>query len=140
MTGQEPPDLAAILAAYDRLVEVGIGRRTDLAARLVRRGVDVCATDVVDRSVPAGVDFRRDDVRDPTMAIYEDADAVYARRLPPELQRPLRGVARAVAADLLFTTLGTDPVLVPADRVTLAEGTVHVVRAEGDSDRGPTRN
>ncbi|WP_336035285.1 UPF0146 family protein [Halobacterium yunchengense] len=124
----EFPDVADVLAEFDRLVEVGVGRRTDVAAALAARGCEVTATDVVEREVPDAVTFVRDDVTDPDLAVYEGADAVYALRCPPELQRPLADAAAAVGAACLFTTLGGDPATVPVERRTVASGTVFVVR------------
>ncbi|WP_293029887.1 UPF0146 family protein [Natronococcus sp.] len=118
------------LAAYDRVVEVGVGRRTDLAATLTDAGVSVTATDVTRREVPDGVRFVRDDVVDPDLAVYEDAEAIYARNLPPELHRPTLEVAERVGADFLFTTLGGDQPAVPVERRTVREGTLYV--AGGD--------
>ncbi|ELY83576.1 hypothetical protein C485_17527 [Natrinema altunense JCM 12890] len=113
---------------YDQVVEVGIGRRTDLARALADRGVSVTATDVYDRDVPDGVAFVRDDVVDPDPSVYAGADAVYARNLPPELHRPALRVARAGDADFLFTTLGGDQPAVPVERVTIEAGTLYVAR------------
>ncbi|MGM0399126.1 MAG: UPF0146 family protein [Halobacteriota archaeon] len=126
MEPADPPAIVDVLADYERVVEVGIGNRTDVARDLAERGSTVIATDVVQRDVPAGVTFVRDDVTTPETEGYEDADAIYALRLPPELQRHVWRVARAVEADLLFTTLGGDPALVPADPRTVAEGTLFV--------------
>jgi hypothetical protein len=127
-----PHALVDYLARYDSVVEVGIGRRTAVAAALAARGVEVTATDVHPRSVPEGVTFRLDDVVDRAAsgdpgAAYA-ADAVYARNLPPELHRPVRDVARAAGADCCFTTLGGDQPAVPVDRVTLDHVTLYVVR------------
>ena len=126
--------LAGFLARYGRLVEVGVGRRPDLAATLAARGKAVTATDVHDRSVPDGVRFVRDDVvaRAGRVAAGEspgptyDADAVYARNLPPELHRPTRDVARAAGADFLFTTLGGDQPAILVRRETVGNETVYV--------------
>jgi hypothetical protein len=112
-------------------VEVGVGGRPDLAAALVERGCRVTATDVVDRPTPSGVRFVRDDVTDPDRSVYAGADAVYMRRCPPELQRPLADVARSVGADCLFTTLGGDPTVLAVERETVAEGTLFSVRPTG---------
>jgi hypothetical protein len=102
-----------------RAVEVGVGNRPQVANALAERGVDVTATDVHDRPVPAGVRFVRDDVTDPTLAHYRDTGVVYALNCPPELQRPLVAVARRVGADCCFTTLGADPAVVPATPASL---------------------
>jgi len=114
------------LATYDRLVEVGVGERPGVAGALATRGATVTATDVEKRAVPDGVAFVRDDVTDPDRSVYRGVDAVYGLRVPPELQRPLVDVARAADADALFTTLGADPVVVPASTETLAGGAVHL--------------
>lgn len=103
-------------------MEVGVGNRPDVAGTLAGRTRDVVATDVSERPVPDGVTFVRDDVTDPDPAVYRDADAVYALNCPPELQRPTRDLAHRIGAEFLFTTLGADPVLVPATPTTLADG------------------
>lgn len=134
--------MSDVLARYDRLVEVGVGRRTDLAATLAAAGHEVVVVDVSPPDPPPGVCAVHDDVfgraaaverarragRPPDLGPYAGADALYARRLPPELQRPALTVARAAGAPLLFTTLGGDPVVVAATPETVREGTIH--RAE----------
>jgi len=124
--------LADRLSAFDRVVEVGIGRRPGVAAGLAERGVDVTATDVVEREVPTGVDFVRDDVTAPAPAVYADAAAVYALNCPPELHRPLRVVAADAGAVCYFTTLGGDHPTVPVEREQLPGGeTLYRVREDG---------
>ena len=123
-----PPEVVEVLAGYEVLVEVGVGRRVGVAGALADRGRRVTATDVAAREVPAGVRFALDDVTDPDPAVYADADAVYALRCPPELQRAVVTVAGRAGADCLFTTLGGDPVVVDADRLTVASGTLFVAR------------
>lgn len=128
------PEQAVVdrLTQYDRLLEVGIGRRPTVAAALAAAGKDVTATDIYAFDVPDGVRFVRDDVversemADPGPRYR--VDAIYALNLPPELHRPTRDVARAVGADFLFTTLGGDQPAVPVDRETLADATLYVAR------------
>ncbi|MFC6716460.1 UPF0146 family protein [Natrialbaceae archaeon GCM10025810] len=132
--GHSPADrtleaLLEHLAEYDRVVEVGVGRRTDLAGELAARGVAVTATDVHRREVPEGVAFELDDIFDPDIDVYEGADAIYALNLPPELHRPAFAVARAVDADFLFTTLGGDQPTVPVRREPVPGDTVFVARS-----------
>jgi uncharacterized UPF0146 family protein len=117
------------LARYDELTEVGVGNRPDVAAALADRGCSVTATDLYDRTVPAPVEFVRDDVTDPDPALYADADAVYALNCPPELQEPLVNAATAAGADCLFTTLGGDPAVVDATPETLPTETLFGVTA-----------
>jgi len=118
------PETALVrrLSAAGSVVEVGVGNRPDIAAALTARGVDVTVTDVHERAVPEGVRFVRDDVTEPTLSVYQGADIVFARNLPPELQGPLRRVARRVDADCWFTTLGGDPAVVPVDPEQLPGG------------------
>lgn len=140
--------LADYLARYPRVVEVGIGRRTDVAGALVERGIDVTATDVHPRSVPDDVQFVRDDIvaraeRGPGPGPLYAVDAVYALNLPPELHRPTRDVAHASGADFVFTTLGGDQPAVPVERVTLDAETLYVAscpdHGERSGDRETTR-
>jgi len=126
---RNPDAIVDYLATYERVVEIGIGRRPDLARALAERGVTVTATDIYDRDVPAGVTFVRDDIVDPESSVYADADAIYARNLPPELHRPALAVARNAGADFLFTTLGGDQPAVPVERKTVESGTLYVARA-----------
>jgi uncharacterized UPF0146 family protein len=118
------------LAGYDHAVEVGIGRRPEVAAGLAEHGVDVVVTDVHERETPSGVAFAREDVTEPDPARYGAADVVYALRCPPELQRPLRDAARLGDADCFFTTLGTDPAVVRSDPETLGGTTLFRVRTD----------
>jgi hypothetical protein len=130
----EAAALANRLAAYGSLVEVGVGERPAVALALAERGRSVTATDVHDRSLPDEVAFVRGDVTSPDLDVYRDADAVYALNLPPELQRPVVDVARAVGADALFTTLGADPVVVPAtpEQLPGTRTTLYVAERRGD--------
>lgn len=123
-----PPELTTVLEGFDRVVEVGIGHRTDLAATLRDRGVQVTATDVTECAVPPGVEFVQDDVTQPSRAVYAAAEAIYALRLPPELQRPAAELAATVDVPLFFTTLGGDPTVIEATRRTVQSGTLFVRR------------
>ncbi|WP_235853589.1 UPF0146 family protein [Halosimplex salinum] len=120
--------LVARLAEFDTAVEVGVGRRTTVAAALADSGTDVVATDLRDRTVPEPVRFVRDDLTDPDPSVYADADVIYGLNLPPELHRPALAVAREAGAEFLFTTLGTDQPLVPVERATLPAETLFTAR------------
>ena len=131
-------DLADRLARYDSVVEVGIGRRPEVAAALADAGVDVTATDVFDASVPEGIRFVRDDVVARAAAVRETetadpgdlyrVDAVYALNLPAELQAPARDVAHAADADFCFTTLGFEEPTIPVDRESVGRETLYLAR------------
>lgn len=124
----KPPSsgpIVARLGGFERAVEVGIGRRTDVAAGLASRGTRVTATDVVPRAVPAGVRFVRDDVTAPDRAVYADADLLYGLNLPGELHRPCLDLARANRAAFAFTTLGGEFPAIPVDPETLPGATLY---------------
>ncbi|MFB6142276.1 MAG: UPF0146 family protein [Halorientalis sp.] len=127
--------VAARLARYDSVLEIGIGHSPDVAAALAADGVDVTATDVHERDVPDGVRFVRDDIvprsERATPGDRYAVDAIYALNLPPELHRPARDVAHAAGADFLFTTLGYDAPAIPVDRESVGPETVYVARERG---------
>lgn len=134
--GGSPPQLFDVLAEFDRLLEVGIGQRTAVAAALSEAGVTVTALDVTERDVPDGVAFVQDDVTDPEWSAYADADAIYALRLPPDIQEPVAEIADRGHVPLFFTTLGTDPPVIPTEVRTIQEGSLYVYepgRAPGRS-------
>jgi hypothetical protein len=116
------------LARFDRVVEVGVGRRPDVASALADRGVRVTATDITPREVPESVAFVLDDVTVPDPDIYADADAIYALDLPPELHRPVAAIAREQDAEFVFTTLGGDEPAIPVERETLPTETLYWAR------------
>ncbi|KAB1192514.1 hypothetical protein GJR96_03300 [Haloferax sp. MBLA0076] len=120
---------------YERVVEVGIGRASDVAAVLAERGVDVVAIDVYDVPVPDGVRFVRDDVvaraDAPTLGPYEGVDAIYALNFPVELHKPAARVARRAGAEFCFTTLGYDEPSIPVRRVSIPGDTLYI------ADDGP---
>ncbi|MFB6108941.1 MAG: UPF0146 family protein [Haloplanus sp.] len=122
-------ELTARLTRYDSLVEVGVGRRPDVAAALAAVGKEVTVTDVFDAPVPDCVTFVRDDIVERSETdpgdLY-DVDAVYALNLPAELQRPAREVAREAGADFLFTTLGFEQPVVPVRSETLDGETLYL--------------
>jgi uncharacterized UPF0146 family protein len=163
-----PPSRRALvgaLARYDRLVEVGVGRRPDVARALADRGAEVVAVDVAvagaareaaDETGPDGPGTLRVVAGDVTaLATADDAavraalglgvgadsagdgtasaegadgvagvDAVYARNLPAEIQRPTVALAERLDAACLFTTLGFEEPVVPVRQRSTADGTV----------------
>jgi len=123
--------LIELLSNYDRLVEVGIGRRTAVAGGLTECGCTVTATDITDRhasEIPTAVEFVIDDICTPNDAIYRNASAIYALNLPPELHRPTRAVARRVGVSFYFTTLGGDPPTIPVEPQQLPLETLYRCR------------
>jgi uncharacterized UPF0146 family protein len=170
--GSPPPSeraLVGALAPYERLIEIGVGRRPEVARALADRGRAVVAVDVdvseaareaaardaatrdaATSTEAAGEGSLRvaaadvtalasgDDDRAIRDALGPDAvgdgvegevDAVYARNLPAELQRPTVALAERLDAACLFTTLGfEEPVVDVRGRSTESGTVVYVAR------------
>ena len=111
------------LSQYNRLLEVGIGRRTDVAEGLIEAGCTVIATDIYDFEVPSPIEFHHDDLVERSTASeipsYYDVDVLYALNLPGELHRPLAIVADRVSTRSYFTTLGFEQPTITVEQVTL---------------------
>jgi uncharacterized UPF0146 family protein len=125
MHRETDPLIVGRLRGEERVLEVGIGDRIGVAARLVDTGVDVRATDVHPVAVPEGVRFRVENVTtvDEPDAFHQ-VDTVYALNCPAELHRPIRALASAVGATFRFTTLGYEEPSIPVERETLGGGDV----------------
>lgn len=149
--GPPPPSERALVGAldpYERLIEVGVGRRPAVARALADRGREVVAFDVdvseaardaaTEGRTPNGGSLRvvaadvtalatAADDRAVRNALGLDAggvDAVYARNLPAELQRPTVALAEVLNAACLFTALGFEEPVVGVSRRAAASGTV----------------
>lgn len=119
MRAETRHSICAHLTQFEQVVEVGIGNRPAVARTLAEAGLTVTATDIQERAVPANVRFVRDDVTQPTHAVYAEADAIYALNCPPDLHVPIRDLARSLDIPFRFTTLGADPPAIPVERETL---------------------
>jgi len=147
-----PPSERALVDAldrYERLVEVGVGRRPGVALALADRGREAVAVDVevsdaardaasetrgagdgslcvVAADVTALATADGDSVRDALGFGSSGAgfDAVYARNLPAELQSPTVALAERLDADCLFTTLGFEEPVVEVRRRSTESGSV----------------
>lgn len=133
MTHHDRGLLEERLGRYERVLEVGIGERTGLAERLHHAGIDVLAVDIARVSVPDGVEFLRADVRSLDSDRIGPVDAVYARRLPPELHKPSARLAARAGADLYFTTLGGEFPIVETQTLTGPDETVYTRQIESDT-------
>lgn len=125
----------------DRLLEVGIGDRSGVAAGLAAAGADVRATDVVEVAVPDGVRFRLEDVTSAEDADeFHRVDVVYALNCPPDLHRPIRDLAERVGATFCFTTLGFDEPAIPVRRESLLDGDIRTTFYTAEPVRNRARS
>ncbi|GAB6879717.1 hypothetical protein JCM17823_19910 [Halorubrum gandharaense] len=157
MTASDRGPLVDALADFDRLLEVGVGTRPEVARELAARGREVVAIDVRAEALPAppGPDPESEaapgslrfavgdvlalaDSLDPAGDLGGTVngglggpfDAVYACNLPAELQRPTRKLAHRLDATFAFTTLGFEEPVVPAERRTVGRETLYVVEPQ----------
>jgi hypothetical protein len=87
-----------------KIVEVGAGREFSVLQELRKKlNAQIIATDVVESG-----GIVKDDVAEPDISIYKDAELIYSIRPPPELYPHLENIARKVGADLIVRSLSSD--------------------------------
>lgn len=87
-----------------RIVEVGVGGFTLVAFTLKEHlNLDIIMTDIKPYAK-----VTVDDITDPDMDIYKNADLIYSIRPPEELQPHIIRVAEFVRADLIIKPLSTE--------------------------------
>lgn len=93
---------------YRDVIEIGIGRNSDVAAACAGAGLRVRATDI--RPVPPieGGEGRVDDVFAPDLPWYRGADLIYAVRPGVEMVPAMIDLARAIGCDLVVYHLGDE--------------------------------
>lgn len=108
-----------IVKTYGRalkIVEVGVGRFCEVAVEIKRRlpHVEVVVTDVnvetvreVRQMYPM-LKVAQDNVTNPNISSYTNANLVYSIRAPPELWLELMDLAQRVHADLIIRPLPTE--------------------------------
>lgn len=96
-----------IIANYgkaSRIVEVGVGGFTVVAFTLKEHlNLDIVMTDIKPYA-----NITVDDITDPDLEIYRDADLIYSIRPPEELQQHIIRVAEYVGADLIIKPLSSE--------------------------------
>jgi uncharacterized protein len=95
-----------IAGHYSRAVEIGIGRNTHAAEILKRAGVLLRSTDVKSLGLPLDLNFVQDDVFEPDLSLYGEADVIYSVRPAIEMVPPMIDIARAINCDLIICHLG----------------------------------
>jgi len=95
-----------IAGHYASPVEVGIGKNPDAAEVIRAAGIPVRCTDVKDLVLPEGLLFRIDDVFEPDLSFYQEADVIYAIRPAVEMVPSLIALAGRVGCDLLVYHMG----------------------------------
>ncbi len=93
-----------------KIIEVGIGRRPEIAIRL--SDMDLTVTDVFEpefmeqyRSI---MKFAKDDIFAPNIDIYRNAALIYSIRPPVDLFPAIAAVASEVGADLIIRPFASE--------------------------------
>ena len=112
-------DLARfILDHYSgKVVEVGSGRATEVAALLVEH-LEVVATDRTEL-VEGGVEVVADDIFSPREELYEGASLIYSIRPPLEMQLAIGRLAQKLGANVIVRPLAEEVAHLPAFQRTL---------------------
>ena len=95
-----------VIGRYTRAVEAGIGRNTVAAEMLAKEGVLLRCTDIREPDLPQHLQYAKDDLFEPDLALYRGADVIYSIRPAIEMVPPLMDIARAVNCDLVVYHLG----------------------------------
>lgn len=92
---------------YQNTVEIGIGHFPDVAFALLRKGVNVFATDIKPFYYNS-LEVIIDDITVPDFYLYLSVDLIYSLRPPPELIPYMVRVAKMVSADVIVKPLRSD--------------------------------
>jgi len=109
---------AADLAEYihknysGRVVEVGVGHLSEVAASLRAHGMDVVLTDRRARAL-GSLAVEKDDIFSPHLELYQGASLIYSLRPPLELQIAIGDLAIRIGADILIRPLGDEVAEMP---------------------------
>ncbi len=88
-----------------KIIEVGVGSRSEVLEGLDRElDAQVIGTDVK----PDDPKIVADDITNPDLIIYENADLIYSLRLPIELHPYIEKVANIAGSDLIIKPLSTE--------------------------------
>ena len=85
-----------------KIVEIGAGKFQTISKNLSKNeNIEITMTDID----PANEDIVKDDVFNPNMAIYEDADILFSIRPPAEIQEAIMQIRDKVNATLIIKPL-----------------------------------
>ncbi|MEE8358486.1 MAG: UPF0146 family protein [Candidatus Hydrothermarchaeales archaeon] len=88
-----------------KIIEVGVGSRSDVLEELDKAlDAQVIGTDIK----PDDPKIVADDITNPDLRIYENADLIYSLRLPIELHPYIEKVANIAGSDLIIKPLSTE--------------------------------
>ena len=97
-----------------KIIEIGVGFNFKAALKLKELGFEILVVDwnpkAVKRARELELDAVVDDIFNPKLGIYKDADAIYSIRPTPEMMPYLVKLARIVKVPLYLIPFSTDAV------------------------------
>lgn len=95
-----------------RVIEIGVGHLSEVAASLRDNGMDVVLTDRKAHTL-GNLAVEKDDIFSPHLERYQSASLIYSIRPPLELQIAIGDLAIRVGADILIRPLENEVAEVP---------------------------
>ena len=99
-----------------KIVEIGVGRFQTISKNLSQNeNIELVMTDIS----PANEDIIEDDVFNPNMSIYENADILFSIRPPAEIQDAIMKIRDKVNATLLIKPLFNEDLNIKTQKMKL---------------------
>ena len=99
-----------------KIVEIGVGKFQTISKNLSENeNIELIMTDID----PANEDIVKDDVFNPNMSIYEDADILFSIRPPGELQEAIMKIRDEVNATLIIKPLFNEDLNIKTQKMKL---------------------
>ena len=99
-----------------KIVEIGVGKFQTISKNLSKNeNIDLMMTDID----PANEDIVKDDVFNPDMSIYEDADILFSIRPPGELQEAIMKIRDQANATLIIKPLFNEDLNIKTQKMKL---------------------
>lgn len=99
-----------------KIVEIGVGKFQTISKNLSKNeNIELIMTDIN----PANEDIVKDDVFNPNMSIYEDADILFSIRPPGELQEAIMKIRDEVNATLIIKPLFNEDLNIKTQKMKL---------------------
>lgn len=89
-----------------KIIEIGIGKNWYIAEKIKFDGFDIKASDIKDALPDNDIPFITDDIFEPQLDFYNDADLFYSIRPGIEMLPALISLAEKTGAELLVYHLG----------------------------------
>ena len=91
-----------------RIIEVGIGKNPYIAQKLRAEGYCIKASDIKISLQDCGFQFQSDDIFEPDLDFYKDADLIYSIRPGIEMMPALIDLAKKTGCELIVYHLGNE--------------------------------